>query len=103
VRHGENGLLVPIRNSDALARAIEILISDRELRARMGARGREIVVREFDERIVIAQVLSVFKETAGGRWSAFHSELPKIRPIAGMSVDNTLKQTARHFLANRHS
>ncbi|HWY43221.1 MAG TPA: glycosyltransferase family 4 protein [Candidatus Sulfotelmatobacter sp.] len=82
VRQGENGLLVPIRNPDALARAIEILISDRELRARMGARGREIVIREFDERIVIAQMLSVFKETAGARWPAFQSEVPGIRRIA---------------------
>ena len=75
VRHGENGLLVPIRDPDALARAIEMLISDRELRTRMGSRGREIAVREFDERIVIAQMLSVFKETAGARWPAFYSEL----------------------------
>ena len=82
VRHGENGLLVPIRNPDGLAGAIQTLLSDRELRTRMGARGREIAVREFDERIVIAQVLSVFKETAGARWPASHCELPGIRRIA---------------------
>jgi glycosyltransferase involved in cell wall biosynthesis len=67
VRHGENGLLVPVRDPDALARAVEALISDPELRARMGARAREIAVREFDESIVISQMLCLFKETGGAR------------------------------------
>ena len=82
VRHGENGLLVPIRNPDALARAIEVLVSDTELRARMGACGREIALREFDERLVIAQMLLVFKEAAGARWPASLGEMPGKERIA---------------------
>ena len=43
VRDGENGLLVEERDPAALARAIETLAADGELRRRMGERGRELV------------------------------------------------------------
>jgi glycosyltransferase involved in cell wall biosynthesis len=47
VRPGENGLLVPVDNPKALARAIETLISSLELRARYGAAARRLVVEKF--------------------------------------------------------
>jgi len=68
VRHEDNGLLVPPRDSDALAEALARLIKDPSLRARMGARGREIVVREFSEDIVLAETLAVYRELLGSRW-----------------------------------
>jgi len=37
---GDNGLLVPPRDVDALAKALERLVTDDELRARLAARGR---------------------------------------------------------------
>ena len=68
VRHGENGLLVPVRNSRILADALAMLIEDSGLRARMGARGRDIAVREFSVDIVLNQILSVYRELLGSRW-----------------------------------
>jgi len=62
VRHGENGFLVPVRDSKALANALKILIENPELRARMGARGREIAVKEFSSDRVIAETQSVYRE-----------------------------------------
>ncbi len=41
VRDGENGLLVPPDDAMALARALERLLGDTELRTRLGRRGRE--------------------------------------------------------------
>lgn len=48
VVHGENGLLVPVRNAPALADAIESLLRAPALRARMGENGRRKMVQEFD-------------------------------------------------------
>jgi len=62
VRHNENGLLVPPHDSKALADALKVLIKDPELRAKMGARGREIVEAEFSEEIVIKQTMEVYKK-----------------------------------------
>jgi glycosyltransferase involved in cell wall biosynthesis len=47
VRHEETGLLVPVRDPAALARAISTLIEDPDLRARTAEAGRRLVVREF--------------------------------------------------------
>lgn len=62
VRHGENGLLVPVHDVDALARALRRLIQEPELRAAMGRRGREIVLEEFSEDRIIAETLAVYHE-----------------------------------------
>lgn len=62
VRHNENGLLVPPRDSKALADALKILIRDSELRAKMGALGREIVEAEFSEEIVVRQTMEVYEK-----------------------------------------
>jgi len=62
VRHNENGLLVPPHDSKALADALKVLIKDPELRAKMGARGREIVETEFSEEIVVRQTMELYKK-----------------------------------------
>src|SRR5262249_8001904 len=62
VRHGENGLLVPVGNSRALADALRILVQNPDVRAMMGRRGREIAVEEFSSERVIRETLSVYRE-----------------------------------------
>ena len=62
VRHNENGLLVPPHDAQSLANALKILIEDPELRARMGARGREIVEAEFSEEKVVLETMKVYGE-----------------------------------------
>jgi len=44
---GETGLLVPTRSPDALARAIDTLLTDRALAARMGQAGRRRIEARF--------------------------------------------------------
>jgi glycosyltransferase involved in cell wall biosynthesis len=68
VRHGENGLLVPPRDPAALAEAIGRLLGDPALRARMGARGREIAVQEFSEEQVVRETLALYRELGGAQW-----------------------------------
>ncbi len=65
VRHGENGLLVPPGEPEALREAIETLASDRSLRKRMGKRGREIAVAEFSEQEFVSRTLAVYSELLG--------------------------------------
>lgn len=48
VENGESGLLVPPGRVDVLGDALARLIGDAELRERLGARGRERVLAEFD-------------------------------------------------------
>jgi glycosyltransferase involved in cell wall biosynthesis len=48
VEDGETGFLVPAADSEALARALERLVSDADLRRRLGAAGRARALRLFD-------------------------------------------------------
>jgi glycosyltransferase involved in cell wall biosynthesis len=61
VRHRHNGLLVPVRNHDALIAAIAQLISDPPTRAAMGERGREIALSEFALEPVVEANLTVYR------------------------------------------
>ena len=47
VEDGGTGFLVPPRDPDALAEALQKLIADPELRRRMGQAGREKALKEF--------------------------------------------------------
>jgi glycosyltransferase involved in cell wall biosynthesis len=62
VRHEDNGLLVPLRDAAGLAAAVERLVADPVLRARMGARGRERVQAEFRIEKVIEATLGLYRE-----------------------------------------
>jgi len=59
VECGANGLLCAPRSADDLARCmLEVLALSAEARRRMGLAGREKVVRNFDEAIVIGQYMN---------------------------------------------
>jgi glycosyltransferase involved in cell wall biosynthesis len=62
VRHGENGLLVPVRDAVTLAEALKTVIEDPALRRRLGRRGREIAVAEFSVEKVVAETLTLYRE-----------------------------------------
>jgi glycosyltransferase involved in cell wall biosynthesis len=68
VTDGDNGLLVPARRAEELAAAIRRLVTDRELRERMGRRGREIAVRDFSVEQVVEQTLALYRRVLGSRW-----------------------------------
>jgi glycosyltransferase involved in cell wall biosynthesis len=58
----DNGILVPPRDERALAQALERLIGDPELRARMGSRGRARAEREFSLETVIEQTVALYRQ-----------------------------------------
>lgn len=62
VRHEVDGLRIPPRDAVALADAIERLVRDGDLRARLAAAAREKAVAEYDERLVVARTMAVYQE-----------------------------------------
>lgn len=57
VVEGETGLLVPVRDADALARALQSLVRDRAQRQAMGAAGLARARSLYDERLVTERQL----------------------------------------------
>lgn len=66
VTHERDGLLVPVRNAQALADAIARLQADPALCRRLGAAAREKALSHFDERSVIERTLAVYRELVPG-------------------------------------
>ena len=56
------GLLVPVRNSIALADALELLISQPEMRYHMGLAGRAMAEKRFDIDQVVERHMSIYEE-----------------------------------------
>lgn len=61
VRHGETGLLVPVRSARALADAIELLAADPGMRSAMGRAGRVAVKARYSVRRIVEQHLAVYR------------------------------------------
>ena len=62
IRDGEDGLLTPIDDADALAANIRRLLDDGALRAELARAGLERVEGEFSETAVVAQWRSLFAD-----------------------------------------
>jgi glycosyltransferase involved in cell wall biosynthesis len=66
VDDGRTGLLVPVRDADRLAAAIDALVADETRRRSMGQAGREKALDEFDDRRQVAITLGVYRSLLGG-------------------------------------
>jgi glycosyltransferase involved in cell wall biosynthesis len=65
VRHGENGLLVPVADVAALTQAMRDLASDPALRARLGHAAQAVRAR-YDKATIVAEWRNVIEEVVGG-------------------------------------
>lgn len=66
VEHGVNGLLVPARDAESLADALDVLLRDPDMRVQMGKRGRERVLSGFTSAQVVTQTLAVYRDLVAG-------------------------------------
>ncbi|MDQ5909495.1 MAG: hypothetical protein QG599_1590 [Pseudomonadota bacterium] len=62
VDHGVNGLLIPLKDTQALTDAIRRLSEDSQMRQRLGQAGRARALAEFDQRLVFEQTLAVYRD-----------------------------------------
>jgi glycosyltransferase involved in cell wall biosynthesis len=77
VQDGVNGLLVPPRNSDALASAITELMEDRQKAQKMGLEGRRLVEENFSIEKNVMRIENLYEEIISLRSSeamSFKSE-----------------------------
>lgn len=66
VNDGECGLIVPIKDPQALADAFEILYRDPELRQRMGGAARERIATEFRNEDTVRKTIALYEELLAG-------------------------------------
>lgn len=64
-RDGETGLLVPPRDAGALAAALNRLLGDAALRARLGEAGRAWVAQGFSVPSMVDKTLAVYRQVLG--------------------------------------
>jgi glycosyltransferase involved in cell wall biosynthesis len=59
---GQTGLVVPPRDPSALARAISQLLSDDQLRSRMGEEARKRAGQQFSQEIMLDRVIALYED-----------------------------------------
>lgn len=62
IQHGENGLLVPVRDGNALASAIAFLLDSRERREMIGRNSNELVSQHYTWPTIGQKVLKVYEK-----------------------------------------
>jgi len=67
VEDGVTGFLIPPRDPEALAEALQKLIADPELRRRMGQAGREKALKEFTLDRMLRETERVYREVLGSK------------------------------------
>jgi glycosyltransferase involved in cell wall biosynthesis len=60
--HEKTGILVPVRNSEALANAIQDLIENPDKRKTMGKAGRELAEKDFAIENIVGTHLKIYKD-----------------------------------------
>jgi glycosyltransferase involved in cell wall biosynthesis len=69
VKNGDNGILVPPRDSDALAEAILKLVRSKNLAQRLGENGKSKVYPEYDTSTMIRQIEGLYERLLNGHFS----------------------------------
>jgi L-malate glycosyltransferase len=67
LRHGVDGLLVPVNDSVALADSLETLIASPEQRSRLGANARDRIERELSQERVVEAYGDLFRSLVEAR------------------------------------
>jgi len=69
ITNEENGILIPTRDPVALANAILRLMEDHSLRLRLGKNARQLMIENYDWRIIAEKMEKVYNEVTENRAS----------------------------------
>jgi len=61
---GQTGIIVPAGDSERLARAMETLLNDVQMRKRMGEKGRQRIVNNFSQSKMLAEMEKLYLDLA---------------------------------------
>jgi glycosyltransferase involved in cell wall biosynthesis len=67
VRNGQDGIVTPIDDVDALAKGIVTVLSNRELAAKLVKNGRQRISDEFSEEAIVSQYLDLMEKLRSER------------------------------------
>lgn len=70
VRHNVTGLLVPPKDANAMAAALESLVGDPERRRKLGAAGRAYVAEHYAWRMNVAQMETIYRDLLAAKAGA---------------------------------
>ncbi|WP_308224837.1 glycosyltransferase [Flavobacterium sp. J372] len=62
ITHNQNGLIVPVKNTEQLFEAMQLLLNDMPLRKRLASAARDTVVSRFKNDIVWEAILQEYKK-----------------------------------------
>jgi glycosyltransferase involved in cell wall biosynthesis len=65
VRNGENGLLVPPRDPSKIARAIDLVLSDRKLAAKMATNALRTIEKNYSWESIARKTMNVYRSCLG--------------------------------------
>lgn len=70
IQDGINGYVIPVRDYEALAARIIMLLEDKTLNKRIGSRGRKFVKSRFTKEVMTDNNMKVYKKVLGLKWSS---------------------------------
>ncbi len=62
VSEGINGLIIPVKNTEALHNAMKKILTEAKLKERLGNKSREVIVNRYERTYVWEQLLKEYKE-----------------------------------------
>ncbi|MEM1534956.1 MAG: glycosyltransferase family 4 protein [Candidatus Pacearchaeota archaeon] len=62
IKNGVNGYLIPPKDPIKLSKAIKKLLKNEKLRIKMGKNSRKIVIKKFDEELIVQKYISFYKK-----------------------------------------